>query len=71
MESWATRREERATEIMAQVPPQVAFWSAMTNMRPDRTPKTMELMAGALFFCMHTLMQFKHALACPRPVECR
>ena len=35
--SWAELRNERATEILAQIDPQYAFWSSIVYMHPDRT----------------------------------
>jgi membrane-associated phospholipid phosphatase len=67
--SWAELRNERATEIMAQIDPQYAFWSSIVYMHPDRTKRTFELINMLLQFCVYVEMRFKHALACWRPVE--
>ena len=67
--SWAELRNERATEIMAQIDPQYAFWSSIIYMHPDRTKRTFELINMVLQFCVYVEMRFKHALACWRPVE--
>ena len=67
--SWAELRNERATEIMAQIDPQYAFWSSIVYMHPDRTKRTFELINIVLQFCVYVEMRFKHALACWRPVE--
>ncbi|QOZ27537.1 PA-phosphatase [Bradyrhizobium sp. CCBAU 51753] len=67
--SWAELRDERATEIMAQIDPQYAFWSSIIYMHPDRTKRTFELINIVLQFCVYVEMRFKHALACWRPVE--
>jgi PAP2 superfamily len=67
--SWAELRSERATEIMAQIDPQYAFWSSIIYMHPDRTRRTFELVNMVLQFCVYVEMRFKHALACWRPVE--
>ena len=67
--SWAELRSERATEIMAQIDPQYAFWSSIIYMHPDRTRRTFELINMLLQFCVYVEMRFKHALACWRPVE--
>jgi hypothetical protein len=67
--SWAELRHERATEIMAQIDPQYAFWSSIVYLHPDRTKRTFELINILLQFCVHVEMRFKHALACWRPVE--
>ena len=67
--SWAELRNERATEIMAQIDAQYAFWSSVIYMHPDRTKRTFELINILLQFCVYVEMRFKHALACWRPVE--
>jgi hypothetical protein len=67
--SWAELRNERATEILAQIDPQYAFWSSIVYMHPDRTKRTFELVNILLQFCVYVEMRFKHALACWRPVE--
>ena len=67
--SWAELRNERATEIMAQIDPQYAFWSSIVYMHPERTKRTFELINILLQFCVYVEMRFKHALACWRPVE--
>ncbi|MDP1581870.1 MAG: phosphatase PAP2 family protein [Bradyrhizobium sp.] len=67
--SWAELRNERATEIMAQIDSPYAFWSSIIYMHPDRTQRTFELVNIVLQFCVYVEMRFKHALACWRPVE--
>src|SRR3984893_7877272 len=67
--NWAELREERATEILAQIDPQYAFWSSIVYLHPDRTRRTLELINMVLQFCVYVEMRFKHALACFRPVE--
>jgi len=67
--SWAELRNERATEIMAQIDPQYAFWSSIVYLHPERTRRTFELINMVLQFCVYVEMRFKHALACWRPVE--
>jgi hypothetical protein len=67
--SWAELRYERATEILAQIDPQYAFWSSIVYMHPDRTKRTFELINILLQFCVYVEMRFKHALGCWRPVE--
>jgi len=67
--SWAELRNERATEIMAQIDAQYAFWSSIVYLHPDRTRRTFELINMVLQFCVYVEMRFKHALACWRPVE--
>jgi hypothetical protein len=67
--SWAELREERATEIMAQIDPQYAFWSSILYLHPDRTRRTFELINMVLQLCVYVEMRFKQAMACWRPVE--
>ena len=67
--NWAVLREERATEVMAQIDPTYAFWSSVVYLHPSRTRWTMELINVMLQFCVYVEMRFKHALACWRPVE--
>jgi len=67
--SWADLRNERATEILAQIDAQYAFWSSIVYMHPDRTRRTFELINILLQFCVYVEMRMKHALACWRPVE--
>jgi hypothetical protein len=67
--SWAELRDERATEIMAEIDPQYAFWSSIVYLHPERTKRTIELINMVLQFCVYVEMRFKHALGCYRPVE--
>jgi membrane-associated phospholipid phosphatase len=67
--SWAELREERTTEIMAQIDPTYAFWSSVLYLHPARTRWTFELINVVLQFCVYVEMRFKHALGCWRPVE--
>ncbi|MDM0233316.1 phosphatase PAP2 family protein [Variovorax arabinosiphilus] len=67
--SWADLRSERATEIMAQIDPQYAFWSSIVYMHPARTRRTFELINVLLQLCVYIEMRLKHALGCWRPVE--
>jgi len=67
--SWAELRDERATEVLAQIDPQYAFWSSVIYMHPDRTKRTFELINILLQFCVYVEMRFKHALGCWRAVE--
>ena len=67
--SWAELRNERATEIMAQIDPPYAFWSSVIYMHRDRHKRTFELINMVLQLCVYVEMRFKHALACWRPVE--
>jgi hypothetical protein len=69
VEAWAELREERASEILSQLTPQYAFWSAVANLQLDKRPKTLELIGLALSLASFVEMRFKHALACARPAD--
>jgi len=69
VESYSDLREDRATEILAQREPQVAFWSSILHMRPDRTKWTLELLDAALRLAVMVEMRLKHELACRRPID--
>jgi hypothetical protein len=66
---YADLREDRASEIIAQLDAPLAFWSSVVNLHPDRRRWTLELLAAAIRLAGHAEMRFKHALACRRPVE--
>ena len=65
----AELREDRASEILSQLGPPIAFWTPIVNLHPSRTPKTLELLDAALRLANFVEMRFKHALACRRPLE--
>jgi len=67
--SWAELRNDRATEILAQIDPQYAFWASIVFLRSDRHRWTFELINLTLQFCVYVEMRFKHALGCWRPSE--
>jgi hypothetical protein len=67
--NWAQLRNERATEILAQIDPQYAFWSSIVYLHAERTKRTLELINMVLQLCVYVEMRFKHALGCFRPVE--
>lgn len=69
MEAWAELREDRATEIQAQMAPQIAFWSATCGLQPTRYKYTFEFLNLALAFAATSAFRFKNAFGCPRPVE--
>ncbi|HET9472749.1 MAG TPA: phosphatase PAP2 family protein [Steroidobacteraceae bacterium] len=69
VQSYADLREDRASEILAQMGPPVAFWSSIVNLHPDRRRWTLEMLEVALRFANWVEMRFKHILACRRPVE--
>ncbi|RQP21298.1 phosphatase PAP2 family protein [Albitalea terrae] len=59
----------RQAEILMQVTPPMAFWSALLPLHPDRTPSTYELMQAVLGFASDVVLRVKQAIACPRPYE--
>ncbi|MEK6244260.1 MAG: phosphatase PAP2 family protein [Pseudomonadota bacterium] len=69
LNGYADLREDRASEILAQLSPPLAFWSSVANLHPSRTRWTIELLGAALRLAMFVEMRFKHALACRRPLE--
>jgi hypothetical protein len=69
MDEYADLREDRASEILYQMGPQLAFWSSIANLHPARTPKTLELLDTVVRFAIFVEMRFKHALAVPRPID--
>jgi membrane-associated phospholipid phosphatase len=68
LDQYADLREDRASEILAQLGPAVAFWTSVANLHPTRTRWTLELLDAILRLCNYVEMRFKHALACPRPI---
>jgi hypothetical protein len=69
VQSWAELRDEREAEILAQIDNQIAFIGAVTGLNATKHPWTMEWLSAGLQLCVAVEMRFKHALACPRPVE--
>jgi membrane-associated phospholipid phosphatase len=69
LDTYADLREDRASEILAQMTPPVAFWSSIAYLHPDRTKKTLELLDAALGLVAAVEQRIKHALACRRPNE--
>ncbi len=69
VEEFAVLRAERSPEIVSQMGPQMAYWSAIMNLSPDRTPKTLEFCDIAMTFASFVIQRVKQILACPRPVK--
>jgi len=67
--AFAELRAERTGEILSQVVPQTAYWSAICGLTPERHRYTLELLGVGLRFAMMVIMRFKAMLNCPRPVE--
>jgi membrane-associated phospholipid phosphatase len=69
LSQYAQLRNDRAAEILAQLTPPIAFLGAIGFLHPDRTPKTLELLAAVLRLANFVEMRLKSALACRRPNE--
>jgi len=69
VEKYADLREDRASEILAQIGMQTDFWGLIAYLHPTRTAKTLEVLLTALRLTILVEMRIKHALACPRPLE--
>ena len=69
LQQYADLREDRASEILAQLGPPFAFWSTVVYLHPDRTPWTLELLGVALRLANFAEHRLKHTLACRRPIE--
>jgi hypothetical protein len=69
VEWYADLREDRGTEILAQMGPPIAFWSSIIYLHPDRRRWTLEFLDVALRFANFVEMRIKHGLASRRPNE--
>lgn len=67
--SYAELREERTSEILAQIEQHHAFWNALVPIQADRLRHTRELLEAAIQFAVYIEMKFKHELACWRPCD--
>ncbi len=65
---YADLREERAAELVSQVPQLLTYWTAVAGLHANRTRWTLELLAAAIRLAISVEMRFKHAFAFPRPV---
>lgn len=61
VEAYASLRMERQAEVLAQVVPQTAQWSAITGLSPDTHRYSIELLGIALRFTMMNIMRMKRA----------
>src|SRR5207247_3703744 len=61
LDDYADLREDRASEILTQLGPQIAFWTSIANLHPSRTRWTLELLDTALRLANFVEMRFKHA----------
>jgi membrane-associated phospholipid phosphatase len=67
VESYSALRAERQSEVLTQVVPQIAHWSAIAGLSAERHKHTLELMGATLRFVMVTVMQLKAAANVKRP----
>jgi PAP2 superfamily len=66
---WAELREERASEILAQIENQHCFWGSIIPIHTNRMSATRELLEAAIQFAVYAEVRFKHEFACWRPVD--
>jgi hypothetical protein len=59
VQAYAALRMERQAEVLAQVVPQTAQWSAITSLSPDTHRYSIELLGIALRFTMMNIMRMK------------
>ncbi|MDO9075249.1 MAG: PA-phosphatase [Rubrivivax sp.] len=64
---WAELRGERATEVLAQIDNQHAFFGAIVPFHTGRMRKTAELVELVTQFAVFIETRMKHELACGRP----
>jgi len=69
VDAFSDLRTERTADILAQVVPQSAHWSAIAGLAPERHRYTYEVLGIGLRFAMMQIMRFKHLLECPRPID--
>jgi len=62
-------RADRASEIVAQLSPPIAFWSSVMHLHPARHRWTIELLEAALRLATYVEMRFKHAFSLRRPLD--
>jgi membrane-associated phospholipid phosphatase len=69
VQSYAALRAERSAEVLTQVVPQVAHWSSIAALSPERHRTTWELIGFGLRFTMMMVMRLKYELNVQRPWE--
>ena len=67
--NYSELREDRGAEILAQISGCSTFWASIVGLTAHRHKYTLELLDLAMYLALHVEMRFKHAFACPRPVE--
>lgn len=69
LHGYANIRTDRYGEILDQIGAITPFQASIAFLRADTKPKTHELLEVVFRLARHVEHQFKHALACRRPVE--
>ena len=67
--NYSQLRDDRGTEVLTQMVPQVPFWASIIGFQAHRHKYTRELAELVISFASHVEMRLKHAFACMRPVE--
>ncbi|MDI1273581.1 phosphatase PAP2 family protein [Polaromonas sp.] len=67
--NYAELRKDRGAEVLAQMNGGAAFWASIVGLTAHRHKYTLELLDLAMSLATHVEMRFKHAFACPRPVD--
>lgn len=67
--NYAELRDDRGAEILSQMNGGAAFWASIVGLTTHRHKYTLELLDLAMSLATHVEMRFKHAFACPRPVD--
>ncbi|MES2939389.1 MAG: hypothetical protein V4864_17005 [Pseudomonadota bacterium] len=67
VEAHTALRAERMAEVLSQVVPQSAYWSAIAGLTPDRHRYTWELIGIGLRFTMLMVMRMKYHFNVARP----
>jgi hypothetical protein len=68
--AYADLREDRAAEILSQIDSQWAHWASVLPLRPDRAPRTLELLTAGLQSAITVVLRAKYLMNCPRPMDC-
>jgi membrane-associated phospholipid phosphatase len=67
--SFAALRQDRISEILAQVDGQWPFWGALLPVRLEKLKKVQEIITAVVQFAVFVEMHFKQEFACARPAE--
>jgi len=69
LNEYADLRQDRASEILAQLGASATFVGSIAYLHPDRTKWTLELLGAAFRLANFVHMRVKQGLACRRPIE--